>query len=639
MKKSIAVILLSLLTSTGAFANSGMNAFNRKDYNEAYRVWSRSPDTAESQYGLGLLHYEGLGGPKNAAKGLSLLQSASDKGFKASTEYLANVYERTNDPKNAIRFLDRLQNQEKTLKTQERLVAAHRKLAKDLPAKSTDYCLAITELTRLGGSPDSGSPEMCALNGLASPVTLDAARQWLARNFSQRPTLDGIEMLAEELLNPKSPSFNPSVIEEAIWALDSDLSNQTIKKILVEKGKVNQDTCRTLPFREPDQRTRLSSYCTLVVIAGVNKDPLLVAKEYITATQGRVATRLTDRVSRGVTLLSLQKERFDSSEGLYLRLAVNRLTNKWQDSIELISKNLKQLESSKSPQNKIELRFILDRANMSSRSWDKAFVQNDANNLARLIDAFSGEIEIKKYGCTTLAPYVAMTSPYDTEKVAEKELIKTLDSICATAGLARPDPKQTSPQAVPSIPSGEQPTKDQVGNDTRALQTPRTGTAPPTSFDKALYDCNQGEVSGCAPAAIALLSPNPPTMYQSLSKEQRLDVAEKILLNGVKKDDPGSLAVLYDIYENSLDSSKRPTSQRYLATLLSKGDPAGLLRQEIQSLPKDPVSGILGSVLLRTKYAAACDRIRQLAQGDRLTSYDKTIADNAYNGIMCKSLR
>jgi hypothetical protein len=429
------------------------------------------------------------------------------------------------------------------------------------------------------------------------------------------------------------------VIEEAIWALDSDLSNQTIKKVLIEKGKVSQDTCRTLPFREPDQRTRLSSYCTLVVIAGVNKDPLLVAKEYITATQGRVATRLTDRVSRGVTLLSLQKERFDSAEGLYLRLAVNRLTNKWQDSIELISRNLKQLDSSKSPQNKIELRFILDRANMSSRGKDETFAQNDANNLARLIDAFSGEVEIKRYGCTTLAPYVAMTSPFDTERVTEKELVKTLDSVCATAGLPRPDPSQSSPPAASGISGGAKPTNDRVGRDIQASQNPRAATAPPTSFDKALYDCNQGEVSGCAPAAIALLSPNPPTMYQSLSKEQRLDVAEKILLNGVKKDDPGSLAVLYDIYENSLDSSKRPTSQRYLATLLSKGDPAGLLRQEIQSLPKDPVSGIFGSVLLRPQYAAACDRIRQLAQGDRLTSYDKTIADNAYNGVMCRSLR
>ncbi len=639
MKKSLAVIFLLLFTSTGALANSGMTAFNRKDYNEAYRIWSRSPDTAESQYGLGLLHYEGLGGPRNAAKGLSLLQSASDKGYKASTEYLASIYERTNDSRNAIRFLDRLQSQEKTLKTQERLVAAHKKLAKDLPAKSTDYCLAITELSKLGGSPDSGAPEMCALNGLASPVTLDTARQWLARNFSQRPTLEGIEMLAEELLNPKSASFNPSVIEEAVWSLDNDLSNQTIKKILHEKGKVSQDTCRTLPFREPDQRARLSSYCTLVVIAGINKDPLVVAKEYITATQGRVATRLTDRVSRGVALLSLQKERFDSAEGIYLRLEVNRLSNKWRDSIELISRNLKQLSSSKSPQNRIELGFILDRANMSSRSNDKTFAQIDANDVARLIDAFSGEVEIKKYGCTTLAPYVAMTSPFDTEKATEKELVKALDGICSAAGLPRPDPSQSSPPATPGNSGGAKLSSDRVGNDIQASQTQRLATGIQTDFDKVFYDCNQGEVSGCAPAAIALLSPNPPAMFQSLSKEERLRVAERILLSGVKTDDPGSLAVLYDIYENGLESDKRKNSQQYLSTLLSKGDPAGLLRQEIQSLPKDPVSGLVGGLLLREKHAKACDRIRQLAQGNRLTDYDKKIANDAYNGIMCRSLR
>jgi hypothetical protein len=635
MKKTLVFLFLTLLTSTSALANSGMSAFNRKDYNEAYRVWSRAPDTAESQYGLGLLHYEGLGGPKNPAKGLSLLQSSSDKGYKASTEYLANIYERGNDPKNTIRFLERLQSQEKTLKTQERLVAAQRKLAKDLPSKSTDYCLAITELSRLGGSPESGTAEMCALNGLASSVTLDTARQWLTRNFSQSPTIEGIDMLSEELLNSKSASFNPSVIEEAVWALDGDLSNQAVKKTLLEKGRLSQETCRTLPFRDPDQRVRLSSYCTLVVIAGANKNPLIVAKEYITGTQGRVGTRQLVRVRRGLTLLALQKEVFDSIDGIYLQLEANRLTNKWQDSIELMGKNFRRLDSSKSPQNRTNLMFLLEKTES-----DRSFTQLNANDLARLIDAFNGEIETKKLACNVLAPFVDKSSEHDTEKIAQKELIKSLESICTTVGLARPDPsKQPIRISSASSPNAARPTSDQAAAAAQPTQGQPKATTPPAGFDKSLYDCNQGEVSGCAPAAIALLSPNPPTMYQSLSKEQRLDVAEKILLNGVKKDDPGSLAVLYDIYESSLDSSKRPTSQKYLSILLAKGEPAGLLRQEIQSLPKDPISGVIGGVLLRPKYAASCDRIRQLAQENRLTEYDKTIANNAYNGIMCKSLR
>ena len=639
MKNALALIFLFLLTSTNTLANSGMNAFNRKDYNEAYRVWSRAPDTAESQYGLGLLHYEGLGGPKNTAKGLSLLQSSSDKGFKASTEYLANIYERNNDPKNTIRFLDRLQSQEKTLKTQERLVAAHRKLAKDLPAKSTDYCLAITELSKLGGSPESGAPEMCALNGLASSVTLDVARQWLTKNFSLSPTLDGIDMLAEELLNPKSASFNPSIIEEAIWALDSNLSNQTIKKALLEKGKISQDACRTLPSREIDQRIRLSSYCTLVVIAGGNKDPSIAAREYITATQGRSSTRQAVGVSRGLTLLTLQKEVFDSIDGIYLRLEANRVTRKWRESMELIGRNLKKLDSSGSKQNQNHLRFLLNQA-LPRPQGDPEFSQDNARELAQIIDAFTGEVEIKKTSCSVLAPWVAATSDYDTEKISEKQLVKSLESICAAVGLTRTEPsKQPTPLSLPEFSSPSRQNSDQAKPGAQPTQTQHKSLSQTANFDKSLYDCNQGLVSGCAPAAIALLSPNPPTMYQSLSKEQRLDVAEKILLNGVKKDDPGSLAVLYDIYETSLDSSKRPTSQRYLSTLLAKGDPAGLLRQEIQSLPKDPISGILGGVLLRPKYAAACDRIRQLAQENRLTDYDKTIASNTYDGIMCKSLR
>jgi hypothetical protein len=44
-------------------ASDAMTAFNKKDYNEAYRIWRRSPDSTESQYGIGRLFFEGLGGP------------------------------------------------------------------------------------------------------------------------------------------------------------------------------------------------------------------------------------------------------------------------------------------------------------------------------------------------------------------------------------------------------------------------------------------------------------------------------------------------------------------------------------------------------------------------------------------------
>lgn len=643
MKKLLLLVALAA-TSAIALANNGLSAFNRKDYNEAYRIWSRSPDTAESQYGLGLLHYEGLGGPKNTERGLSLLRSSSEKGYKPATEYLANVFEKTGDARSALRFLERLQAQERTLKTQERIVDAQKKVAKGQPTTTSDYCSAVNELIKLGGTPENEVPELCALSGLASPVSPERARQWLSRNFQKKPSVEALEILAQDFLDPKKESFNPVLIEDAIWILDPDLTNRTIKTILTDKGKLSQETCRTLPFREADQRSRFSAYCALVVISGQNKNPIISAREYISGTQGRVGTRTSERVPKGLKLLSLQQEVFDSLDGIYLRLEASRSQGDWRSSFEIIRKNLKLLSQSKSPLNERELRYILDRANISSSNRDRNIEQPDAKDLAELVDSFPDQIELKKYACAVLTPYTRSdyTSEQDPERVTLKALGQSLDSLCTTAGVKRPDPAANPPPPMPSV-AAVTTTKTNVPpeQDGRAnkAENVRRDVSETTNFDKALFDCNQGNHSGCGPAAQAILGNSPPAMYQSLTKEQREEVAERLLINGAKTEDPASLATLWDIYESGLDSSKRPIAQRYLTILLSKGHLSGLLRQEIQVLPRELIGGLLGQIAMRNRYVTACDKIKRFIDGNQLNSYDREVANKVYNGPMCKSLR
>ena len=67
--KQRALIFLTILASVfihNPASADGMAAFARRDYNEAYRVWSRNPDTAEAIYGIGRIVLEGLGSaPRN----------------------------------------------------------------------------------------------------------------------------------------------------------------------------------------------------------------------------------------------------------------------------------------------------------------------------------------------------------------------------------------------------------------------------------------------------------------------------------------------------------------------------------------------------------------------------------------------
>jgi len=643
MKKSVLAFCLCFI-NLGTFADGGMSAFNRKDYNEAYRVWSRAPDKPESQYGLGRLHYEGLGGPRNADKGISLLRASSEKGYRPATEYLANLFEKNNDSRNAVRFLERLQAQEKTLKNQERLVAAHRALSKPLPSKSQDYCQALNEFSKLGGIPEAGAAEMCALNGLSSPVSPTDARKWLTTNFSRNPTIDGLEMVVEEALNPKAQNFDPQVIEEAVWRLDPALSNTSIKRMLLEKGRVSQEICRTLPFREQEQRARFSAYCTLAVISGANRNPLVVAREYVSGGQTRAGMRTSERVERGLALLKLAPDVFASLDGLHVRMEADRARDSWRKLFETIIENEKSLFNPMTNEARAAVIYLFRKAD--TRSGTPDFGQEDALKLAQVVQKLAEDQDTKKQACLTLSPFDSekFTNPQDTEMVTRKALAKSLDEICSVVAVTRPDPKQlndpgsgrsTSPTV---IPPGSPPTMDlRRPSDTNPV--PQGSGSTGSNFEKSLSDCNSGVVSQCGPAAINLLSSNPSPLFASLPRDQRVVIAEKLLLKGVEKDDIQSLSVLFDLYDTGLDSEKRVVAQKYLNTLLAKGEPAGFLRKEIQSLPRDPLSGLLGGTLLRTQTADKCKKIKGFADDARLSAHDKKLARDTFDGLMCSSVR
>ena len=80
-KVLLATLIFAMYSSLPhyAYATKAMDAFNKKDYNEAYRLWTREPEKAESQYGLGRILLEGLGGPSDPQKVLIYSQNQQIK--------------------------------------------------------------------------------------------------------------------------------------------------------------------------------------------------------------------------------------------------------------------------------------------------------------------------------------------------------------------------------------------------------------------------------------------------------------------------------------------------------------------------------------------------------------------------------
>ncbi len=157
--------------SINAVAGDALSAFNRKDFNEAYRIWSANPDTPEASYGIGRIVLEGLGAaPRNAERGMSLIHKSASSNYRPAISFLADHYERTGNTQQAIKYLERLSDN-KDLAIEQRILALLAKSVKGDPATSKQYCETSFNIAKLGGQSKQLDSAVCALNGLQSSMT------------------------------------------------------------------------------------------------------------------------------------------------------------------------------------------------------------------------------------------------------------------------------------------------------------------------------------------------------------------------------------------------------------------------------------------------------------------------------------
>ena len=184
----LASLILTVFSSLPhyAYATKAMDAFKKKDYNEAYRLWTREPDKAESQYGLGRILLEGLGGPADRSKGLDLLAKAANKNYMRAIRYLAKYYERKGSFKLAITYLKKTGNPKKDLNLQSKILKLTKKrISSKTPLwKTKMYCREATVFSQAGGEiPEKNLMEKCAISNNKSIYTKRQALDSLAQTF------------------------------------------------------------------------------------------------------------------------------------------------------------------------------------------------------------------------------------------------------------------------------------------------------------------------------------------------------------------------------------------------------------------------------------------------------------------------
>lgn len=95
------IILISATMSGNSSASSadfqtGLNAFERQDYDTALKVWTplATEGFADAQLMLGVMYLSGAGLPINYTKAMRWLQPTADKGHPYAQAFLGSIYDR-----------------------------------------------------------------------------------------------------------------------------------------------------------------------------------------------------------------------------------------------------------------------------------------------------------------------------------------------------------------------------------------------------------------------------------------------------------------------------------------------------------------------------------------------------------------
>jgi len=294
-------VLASVFVHNPASAD-GMAAFARRDYNEAYRVWSRNPDTAEASYGIGRIVLEGLGSaPRNPEKGLSLIQRAASASYRPALTYLADYYERTGNSQQAIKFLDRLSDN-KDLALEQRILLLLAKVVKGEPATSAKFCETNLNISKLGGQVKQIDTALCAMNGHPSVQTKDDAIGLLATMASDAYSkMEYVEAQRLWSLLPEGP--------ESLYGLGVlSLKGLPGTKKNVEKGIVLLERSSNSGYKEASRE--LARHYVQV---GDNEKAIAILRKTCESSDQSCNKTLVDLLSK--SNITLNKEYCERLEG------------------------------------------------------------------------------------------------------------------------------------------------------------------------------------------------------------------------------------------------------------------------------------------------------------------------------------
>jgi hypothetical protein len=222
-KKFLFGLIFVLLLSAEAFANPGVDFFNEKKYDAAFRALLPQAEagSAIAAYYVGQMYSEGLGSVrKDPGKGMAFISASAAKGFGPAVQILARRYESSGEYRKSIYYYSKL-NTKDSQPALEKIVELNEKAYLKEKNLSKEYCAILQSAATKGKLVDDLRYGMCLFEKKIEGADQDAAVV-LLRKVVAKGEASAIEVVLPILIksaDTQKPNIDYIFVDNAIQIL------------------------------------------------------------------------------------------------------------------------------------------------------------------------------------------------------------------------------------------------------------------------------------------------------------------------------------------------------------------------------------------------------------------------------------
>lgn len=624
--KTVFIALILGLSVANAQAQSGMDAFNQKRYDAAYRGLINEAEAGQPapMFAVGRMFLEGLGSvPKDTNKGISFLARSADKSYEPAIKYLAEYYERTGNLKEAIRNYERLKDKG-DLTAIKKLVELNEKVFNKEKTLSLQYCNSLESARVLGEKIDELRYATCIIDGKnSSKQPIEAIN--LLKKLASAGNTEASAILIPKLVAKQADNlWDPIYAEQLTYAAYISRGNFSEAKRLLERSDLDHESCALYQPKTNAQQQIRRAVCRLNAYKGDQKTATLVAEGLIQGVNG-----FSKNPGEALVFSSM--------------ISDARLKAKLQLSA-MITADVPDYSNHKSLLQREILALDAKEQALNLDFYIKGIVSSyDKNPIYRTANLSEDSSLILKHGdCKNKTDYRRFVASLPTAAEGSNNLGALLSQLTCTdpiveRGTVSNGPVEQKSEVKRNLEGSKKGELNRVGSSTAGVPPPQatsegaSRSAPTTSAVGALLARCDQEADICAEAAQAILETS------ALGDDStRRTLAIETLERGIKAGSDRSKLKLVDVLDSSIFLP--PSLSQRLEDLIREAEKSTtdawvLRRARARAMSLDPLSHLLrfGEI------SRLCDQTRLIALKPNLPLEERVIASRVLASPSCKT--